>query len=380
MANSIKTVAGRKGLEHRREPYWERVRAGVYVGYRTALEGAGTWIARRRDDDGKQKYQSLGHCENFDEARKQAEQWAESAERGINNVDTTVGDACQLYLDYLRLHKSKSAADDARYRFGSLVFGNSIAKIKLAKLTTKHVRDWLSAQVRTENVEDEEDEEGVRRDKKTANRNLDSLKAALNMALRDHLVATDAGWKTVFRFKGVSRRRERFLTLKERTKLIEICPDDLAALCKAMMLTAARPGELASASVCDFDPEQGTMTLDGKTGRRTVTVSTAATEFFRAQAKGHIGKAPLLRRANGERWNKDAWKKVLKAAVNSAKLPEDTVLYSLRHAAISEFIAAGMDSFVVAKLAGTSTDMIDKHYGHLRHDRTRAAMDAVKVI
>ena len=30
-------------------------------------------------------------------------------------------------------------------------------------------------------------------------------------------------------------------------------------------------------------------------------------------------------------------------------------------------IAGGVDSFLVAKLAATSTAMIDKHYGHLRH-------------
>lgn len=380
MAYSIKTVSSRKDLPHRREPYWERVRAGVYFGYRTALSGTGNWIARRRDEDGKQKYCTLGHCESFDEARKQAEQWADSAERGIDSLETTVGDACRLYVDYLRLHKSKAAANDAERRFKALVFDTPFARIKLAKLTTKHVREWLSAQVRPDTIEDEDDEDAIRRDKKTANRNLDSLKAAFNMALRDQLVATDAGWKTVFRFKGVSRRRERFLTLAERTSLTAECPDDLATLCKAMMLTAARPGELANASVCDFDHEQGTLTLDGKTGRRTVTVSTAAMAFFREQAKGRIGKAPLLRRETGERWAKDAWKKVFKRAVLKAKLPNDTVLYSLRHAAISEFIAAGMDSFLVAKLAGTSTAMIDQHYGHLRHDRTRAAMDAVKVI
>ena len=55
-------------------------------------------------------------------------------------------------------------------------------------------------------------------------------------------------------------------------------------------------------------------------------------------------------------------------------------MYTLRHVAISEMIAAGMDSFLVAKLAGTSTAMIDKHYGHLRHDQTRARLDAVAMV
>jgi site-specific recombinase XerD len=66
--------------------------------------------------------------------------------------------------------------------------------------------------------------------------------------------------------------------------------------------------------------------------------------------------------------------------VRAAELPDDVVLYAVRHTAISELIAAGMDSFLVAKLAGTSTMVIDKHYGHLRHEQTRPRLDAVALI
>ena len=52
-------------------------------------------------------------------------------------------------------------------------------------------------------------------------------------------------------------------------------------------------------------------------------------------------------------------------------------MYTLRHVGISELIAGGVDVFLVAKLAGTSTAMIDKHYGFLRHTQTRASLDAV---
>lgn len=46
----------------------------------------------------------------------------------------------------------------------------------------------------------------------------------------------------------------------------------------------------------------------------------------------------------------------------------------------SKMIAGGMDSFLVARLAGTSTAMINQHYGHLRHDKTREELDAVKLM
>ena len=82
----------------------------------------------------------------------------------------------------------------------------------------------------------------------------------------------------------------------------------------------------------------------------------------------------------GKRWNKDAWKKPFKAAVVAAGLPEKTVMYTLRHCAITELIAGGMDSHLVAKIAGTSTAMIDANYGHLRVDKTRALMDKTAML
>ncbi|RYU59336.1 site-specific integrase [Methylolobus aquaticus] len=121
------------------------------------------------------------------------------------------------------------------------------------------------------------------------------------------------------------------------------------------------------------------LTLEGKTGRRIVTLSSNAVKFFTRQAKNKIGAAPLLCRSDGSAWNKDAWKKQFKNAVKAAKLPSEIVLYHIRHAAISEMIAHGMDSHLVAQLAGTSTAMIDKHYGKLRHDLTRAKLDSVKM-
>jgi integrase len=84
----------------------------------------------------------------------------------------------------------------------------------------------------------------------------------------------------------------------------------------------------------------------------------------------------LVARQDGSYWNKDAWKKIFKAAAIQIRKPE-LVIYSLRHTAISRLIGGGVDSFLIARLAGTSVAMIEKHYGHLRHDETRQKLDAV---
>jgi integrase len=349
------------------------------VGYRKAEEGDGTWIARRRADDGKQQYHALGTFADYDQAVKAAAQWANALDAGVSAKGMTVKQACEHYVKHLTLHKGKASASDAEGRFRRLVDGAPLGRIDLAKLRTSDLTSWLSQQVELDE-DDAEDEEDLRRAKDSANRNLASLKAALNLAMKDRLVATDAGWKTVAKFRDVGRRRNAFLPLHQRTALVDACPGDLRQLVKAMLLTAARPGELANANAQHFDRDQGTLALEGKTGYRVVTLSTAAVTFFEECAKDKIGNAPLLATDFSQRWNKDLWKKPFREAAKVAKLPTTAVLYSLRHTAISEMIADGMDSFIVAKLAGTSTAMIDEHYGHLRHDKTRARLDAVNML
>lgn len=373
----ITTKTDRQKLVPRREPYWERVRKGCYIGFRKLASGEGTWIARWRNEAAKQCYHAMGEFSDYDAAVKTAIVWFDHCEGGASHKATTVDAVCRDYVDHLRTHKSEVSAKDAEGRFSRLIYGKPIARLDLSRLKTIDVRKWLNEQL---DDADEDDADELRRAKDSANRNLASFKAALNKALNDRLVATDAAWKTVTPFPRSGKRREHFLTLDERRALLDACPADLRDLVQALLLTACRPGEIAAATVGDFDRKAGTLALDGKTGRRLVSLSSAAIKFFTEASKDKIGNAPLVARADGSAWNKDAWKKVFGRAVTAAKLPDDVVLYSVRHTAISEMICSGIDSFIVARLAGTSTAMIDKHYGHLRHDRTRAKLDAAQML
>ena len=55
----IDTRSSRSKLAERREPYWTVVSAGCAIGYRKGKK-VGTWIARLRDDKGRQLYHALG--------------------------------------------------------------------------------------------------------------------------------------------------------------------------------------------------------------------------------------------------------------------------------------------------------------------------------
>lgn len=375
---ALKSKTDRARLTPRHDPYFERVRKGCYVGYRKIDDGEGTWIGRWRDENGKQHYKPLGHIDSYDEAVKLLLPWFDQNELGIAPKSVTVDEVCKQYVDHLRTHKGIDSAKDAEGRFKRLVYDSRFGTIPLDKLKSTDTAKWLNAQIA--DVDDEDDEE-LRSAKAGANRNLTSLKAALNFAYRNRLVGTDAGWKPVLRFPNTGNRREYFLSLEERRALMNALPDDLRQFCEALLLTAIRPGVLAKVVVKDFDKRQGSLRVPhGKVQSHTVTLSTQAAKHFEHAAKGKIGNAPLFTRADGEQWEKDRWKKVFKRAVEKAGLPSEVVAYSLRHTAISEMIMSGMDSFIVARLAGTSTAMIDKHYGHLRHDKTRDKLDAANLL
>jgi integrase len=377
MAYDITKKTARNRLAARREPYWSRLEIGLYLGYRAMSDGTGTWVARRQEGPHK-TYQTLGHHDLYDEAKKAALAWAGRIDAGVTEKVPTVEAACQHYVAHQRAAKGTKAAADAEGRLRRLVYGTDFGKIKLDKLNTIKVRAWRDKQIPEG---DEEDDDRVRRAKDSTNRNLATLKAALNLAHRDRLVGSDDGWKTVYSFEKVGKRRTVFLNTDERRALIAHCEPGLKEFVTALLLTAIRPGELAACNVADFDKRTGTLNVRiSKTEARTVPLSTAAMDHFKAATKDRIGAHPLFVDALGNRWNKDNWKKPFKAAANAAKLPEKTVVYTLRHCAITELIAGGMDSHLVAKIAGTSTAMIDANYGHLRLDKTRALMDRTRML
>ncbi|MFT4063192.1 tyrosine-type recombinase/integrase [Paraburkholderia sp.] len=374
-APNLTSKSGRAALAPRREPYWSRLSAGVYLGYRAAESGAGTWIARRRNDEGKQEYHALGTHESFDDAKAEAEEWARALSHGVSAKAVTVKDVCADYVSDLKVRRSVQSGTDAAGRFRRLVDDAKIGRLTLDKLRTTHLRTWLHEQ-----VDDAEDPDELRRAKDSANRNLATLKAALNHALKNRLVLTDAGWKTVMKFEGVGRRRESALTADQVGALLAKLPDDLRPLMAALAYVPSRPGEVAALRVRDFDPRQGTLALEGKTGRRVVPLSTAAIAFFKTHTKSKTAGALLFAQAHGVAWNRHAWKKPFRAAADAAGLSDDVVAYTIRHTAITNLIAAGVDSVLVARLAGTSVEMIQKHYEHADDGRVRKLLDAVPAL
>jgi len=379
MAALIKSVGDRKKLQPRREPYWDRIEAGCFLGYRKLEDDTGTWIARWRAEDGGQKYNALGSLTTYDEAAKAAREWFEQCQGGSTEV-VDVEEACKRYVTDRRSEKGDATAKDAEGRFKRLVYGTKFGRIKLSALRTAHITDWRNAQVERDDEDQDQDDDpdAERRAKDSANRNLATLKAALNLAYRMGLVASTAQWDRVDAYKGVSKRRDVSLTMTDRKKLIAAATPDLTTFLQAMLLTACRPGELASCTVGDLDPA-GLLTVTGKTGRRTIPISPKALALLKSAAGDRDLDEPLLTRS-GVAWTRFEWRDDFQEARKAAGLPESLVMYSLRHVAVSEMLVSGMDPMTVSKIAGTSIEMISRHYGHLIRERVVAQLAKVRAL
>lgn len=143
--------------------------------------------------------------------------------------------------------------------------------------------------------------------------------------------------------------------------------------------TGARPKELCYARVSDFSPRNRQITLRqwkgaSSTGRvRQVLLNSEALQIVEAHC---AGKAPLdfiFTRPLSGHWQEATAQKRFREVRALAKVRDSITLYSFRHLYISELLLAGESIAQVAKLAGTSVRMIEKHYGHFfHHDLTRA--------
>ena len=367
MPPSIDTKAKRERLSKRREPYWHKLILGGFLGYRVGATG-GSWIARYRGEDGKQHYKSLtlpAHyaLNEFDCAVGEANKWFNMQQQGFRAKPGTVQEAADNYLEYLEQEKGQSSAKDARGRI-KLHILPVFADTPLDKLKHQQIRKWVHSFVA------EGSNEEVRKSKATANRNLTILKAMLNLAYKDGLVTSNRAWRAIDKFAKQDGARKDFLNSDQVKSLLDNSEGYFRDLLKAGILTGARYGELCKLRVSDLDKTNGLLNIPhGKTEPRAFPLTHTTKAFFVKMAKNKLPDAPLLTRNGKDAWGHGDQSKLMREAVKKAELPDTVVFYTLRHSFIADVIDKNMNVFDIAKITGTSTDMIDKHYGKLFKDR-----------
>lgn len=386
MALDLSRVGARERLKARREPYWQRLRAGCFLGFRPSKRGGkGTWIARVYDSDtSKYRLKALGDFgalagnEIFAAAKKSAEAVAALVESGgeVRPKIETVGDACREYA---------LSRPDAQQRFRRYVYSDPIGKIELDKLRRRHLREWRERlEAKPALVSRRKKGEQIHRPRaaSTVNRDMASLRAALSHVLAQGAPNSEAAWQEALKATpNANGRRTLYLDKVERKNLLANVPLESEPFIRALCLLPLRPGALAKLTAGDFDKKTAELTIGhDKAGKsRRIKLPAAAAELMTDQAKNKLPTAPLFMRANGKSWDKNSWKKPISAGAKLAELPAETTAYTLRHSTITDLVTAGLPLLTIAQISGTSAEMIERHYGHLASDAAVSALGELAI-
>jgi integrase len=389
MATNLRQVAVRKRLQPRRDPYYEVLEEGLYLGFRKMTAATdGTWLARWRDPRTNDKPQrSLGkfddrpEAERYDAAAEAARAWVGHLRTGGVAEPITVRRACERYVERLRREKGESAAQTAQERIARLVEPDRIADVQVLDLRKSDLVEWRERLAATPadvtRGKSKADRTTRARSPVTINRDMAVLRAGLNLALEDGHASTDAAWRTALKaIKADAVRREVYLDLAQRKALIDAAPAQIAPFLRGLCLLPLRPGALASLRVESFDKRRSTLAIGrDKNGKaRTILLPAEAAALMLEQSRSKLPGAPLFARPDGRAWDKDAWKGPVKDAALAAGLPAATSAYALRHSTITDLVTGGLPLLTVAQISGTSAAMIERHYGHFQQEHARAAL------
>lgn len=311
MGVDLSRLKEREALPSRREPHWQRIRPGCFLGYRpSAREGAGTWIARAYDEDHRKYHlKALGDFpehtarDKFTAAKAEAERFAGIVEAGGHKRTPieTVGDACK---EYAKLNT------EAEGRLKLHVCNDEIARVRLARLRRHHVWEW-----RKRLEEKPARRKGRALSPSSINREMAMLRAALNRVLTPGAPDTDAAWQEALRpIKNADRRRTLYLDRMQRRELLDHVSSEAKSFVHALCLLPLRPGAVAELTVASFDKRTRELTISrDKDGRpRRILIPAAAAEHFAAAAAEKPPTARLFVRSNGEPWTRETWKRPIR--------------------------------------------------------------------
>jgi len=288
----------------------------------------------------------------------------------------TVASVVSSYLDALKAKANNGELNQSTvtrrtdHVASFLVF---IGDMEISGLKPLHVTKWLSERS-TWNSTTQGDAAAI-------------VKRAMQWATDEGMIATNPLKQMKRASPALSR--EHVISSEEYAKLIaKTWPGyrsrrvtAFRAVLVALRLSGCRPSEIAGLMIGDFDGTTWTIRQHKnrrKQHPRVVYLSPCLQTLSLAMIRGRES-GPIFRTQADRPWQySDMRRRFERLRVRAGADPK-CVLYSFRHTWITKAIVAGVDVATVASMAGTSIQMIDRHYGHLRQERSHLMEAALKI-
>jgi integrase len=278
----------------------------------------------------------------------------------------TVAQVADLFLEYSHRHNDQQTYD--WYKHFLQDFCDRHGGLKAVEAKPFHVTRWLDRHPGWE--------DGSRRAAITA------VKRAFNWATDEGLITTNPIKKVR---KPSARSRDRILTPEERIAIVGAVKDQpFHDFVFAMEQTGCRPSEVGRITAADVNLDQETWVFHKhKTCKkvakpRIVYLTPAMVELTRRLMAQHP-TGPLFLNTRGDPWTRNAIRCRFRNL--RKKLPHlaGVISYTYRHSFATDALENGVGVAEVAELLGhKGTDMVMKHYQHLREKREHMRQAAIK--
>jgi integrase len=416
---NLRTAAARARLVPTAEPYYQPISQGLALGYRRTERG-GSWLARiRLPEAARYAENKLGRADDlgliadekatmtYDQAVRAAQlAFAQAEARRTSGTlpgaeRKTVGELLDLYVEGY-------VSGDARAREKP---GRDLRNVK--SIIERHLRPALGAvridrlnadqlkalkanltkaprltrsgspakpKMAPDGPDSETDpSERLRKRRARTNRIITTLRAALNYAVRQNLIATDAAWRTSLKPYGdVDAATIRYLTLEECKLLQSAVEEDFRQLVKGALLTGCRYGSLRSLRVADVDlaARSGVAKVTKNGKPQTIRFNDEGCAFIRSTIKGKARRDFIFTKASGAPWKPSDQHDRMQEGCKAAGIDPPIGFHGLRDTFASHLVMAGVPLLTVSKLLGhADTRTTEKYYAHLAPDYLHQAID-----